>query len=401
MCPEMPRVSVLMSVYNDARFVAEAVDSILSQTFSDFEFIIVDDGSSDATPAILKQYADPRVTVLRNERNVGLTKSLNRGLEATQGEYVARQDADDRSLPHRLAHQVKFLDTHPEICLVGTGFVRVDEEGRELGTVTMPTEPAQIREMLFYAHCFCHGSTMGRRADLQAIGGYDERFVAAQDIDLWLRLAERCQLANLPTVDYAFRTHGASISGQSRPLQREMAHQATAQAVARHLSGRCGWQPSALTLGRFHFSQAIQALEDGRTGCAREQLMRARRENPQLEDDADCLARMAVHQAYELGPSGTSRLKSARDMREGLRFVESLFELLPRGLGSLRGKRRWAKAELHAAYAFATSQTAGGRKTVQHCLAAWRHEPSRLRNRGLISVFARSLTGSRPHGGRS
>lgn len=394
MSRDMPRVSVLMSVHNGAGYVEAAIDSVLSQSFSDFEFIIVDDGSSDETPTILKHSTDPRVTVLRNERNLGLTRSLNRGLEVTQGEYVARQDADDRSLPHRLASQVDFLDSHPRIALVGTGFVPIDDRGRELGTVTMPAEPDRIREMLFYAHCFCHGSVMARRSELQAVGGYDERYAKAQDTALWLRLAERSRLANLPAPLYAFRTHAASVTGQSRARQRHLGHQAMAEAMARCLARPAAWRPAPLTLGRFHFSQGMQALEEGDAVRAREQLAQARKRNARLNSDADYLVRMAVHRAFELGPAGTSRVKSAEDVRAGLRFVADLFDLLPRQLILIHARRKSAAAELHAAYAYAALECESRTRTVRHCLRAWCYEPSRLKNRGLVSVFARALIAS-------
>lgn len=390
----MPKVSVLMSVYNGARYIETALESILAQTFSDFEFIIVDDGSTDETPVILHRCSDPRIVHLHSEANLGLAKSLNRGMRVTRGEYVARQDADDLSFPQRLKSQVQFLDSHPDISLVGTSFVQIDDQGQELRTVTMPLEPDQIHEMLFYAHCFCHGSVMARRSDLQTVGGYDERFVAAQDTDLWLRLAERYRLANLPAPLYAFRTHAASVAGRSRSLQRQMSHQATAEAMVRCLSQTDNWRPSALTLGRFHFSQGMQALENGRTDRAREQMVEARKENPWLDDDADYLARMAIHRAFELGPAGTSRLKSARDVRAALHFVYGLFDLLPEDQGPLQAKRSWAMAELHASYAFAFLGRASRTRALEHCLRAWFHEPGRLKDRGLLSVFARSLVGS-------
>jgi glycosyltransferase involved in cell wall biosynthesis len=397
----MPRVSVLMAVHNGARYLREAIDSILAQTFSDLEFLIVDDGSTDTTAVILDGYADPRIIRLHNEENLGLAKSMNRALTVAKGEYIARQDADDRSLPQRLMHQVRFLDGHPSISLVGTGFVEIDEQGQERCTVVMPVDPGQIHEMLFYAHCFCHGSVMGRRADLQAVGGYDERYAVAQDTDLCLRLAERGQLSNLPAPLYGFRMHAASITGRSRTLQRQMGHQATDEAMARCLSHPDGWRPSDLTLGRFHFGQAMQALEDGRTERAHEHLVRAGDGNRRLDDDADYLVRMAVRRAFELGPAGRSRSKSSQDVATGLRFLHSLFALLPNDLRLIPAKRRWAAGELHAAYAFAAFEAGNRIKTVQHCLTTWCHDPRRLKHLGLLSVFVRSLVGSRLGRGHS
>ena len=135
-----PKVSVVMAVYNGEQYLQEAIESILSQTFSDFEFIIVDDASTDCTPEIVQNYAkyDKRIRLMRNKRNLGLTKSLNRGLNVSQGIYIARQDADDLSLPKRLELQVHFLDDHIEIGALGAGVEIVDEKGSSLKEMGVP-----------------------------------------------------------------------------------------------------------------------------------------------------------------------------------------------------------------------------------------------------------------------
>ncbi len=131
---KVPRVSVLMSVYNGERFLRDSVESILGQTFTDFEFLILDDGSTDSTCEILEEYAnkDARIVLVRNDRNLGLTRSLNKGLRLVRGEYLARQDADDISLPKRLEMQVKFLDAHPEVGVVGSALEIIDENGNTI-----------------------------------------------------------------------------------------------------------------------------------------------------------------------------------------------------------------------------------------------------------------------------
>ena len=164
---QMPKVSVVMSVYNGERHLREAVDSILNQTFGDLEFIIVDDGSRDRTWEILQSYDDSRIVLLRNEQNIGLTKSLNRGLAATRGEYVARMDADDVSLPQRLERQVGFLDQHPEIGLVGCAFLQINEGGQEFEIFHPPLKNEDIQERLRVENCFCHGVALFRHRCLE------------------------------------------------------------------------------------------------------------------------------------------------------------------------------------------------------------------------------------------
>ena len=122
-----PKVAVLMSVYNGEKYLREAINSILSQTFNDFEFLIINDGSTDGTADILKSYTDSRIKIINNEKNIGLTKSLNKGLKIAKGEYIARQDADDISMPERLKEEVAFLEIHKDYAVVGT-FVKILNE---------------------------------------------------------------------------------------------------------------------------------------------------------------------------------------------------------------------------------------------------------------------------------
>lgn len=199
------RVSILMSVYNGEKYLKQAVDSILGQTFGDFEFIVVDDASTDGTAAVLDSYADVRIVRVKNAERTGLANSLNKGLSIAQGEYIARQDADDFSLPNRLEHEVKFLDEHPDIGLVGTACFQFSDSGMGEGLCKMPTDDQEIQYELLMRNCFIHGSVMARRSILHQVSGYNGEFLAAQDYDLWLRLAEVTRLANLPEPLYRWR----------------------------------------------------------------------------------------------------------------------------------------------------------------------------------------------------
>jgi len=192
-----PAVSVLMSVRDGAPWVSEAVESVLAQTASDLELIVIDDGSTDATPDLLASIRDPRLRLARHEPR-GLTRSLNRALSLARAPLLARLDADDLALPERLARQRAFLDSHPEIGLLGTGAMEVDTSGREVGTVSPPVGDAAIRRALIRRNPFVHSSVMMRRSVLAQAGGYDESLSVAQDYDLWMRMSRITRLANLP-----------------------------------------------------------------------------------------------------------------------------------------------------------------------------------------------------------
>ncbi len=225
-----PKVSVLMAAFNAEQHLCEAVDSILAQTFVDFEFIIVDDGSTDGTATLLDSYSDARIVRLRNESNIGLTRSLNRGLAVAAGDYVARMDADDISAPERLQRQAAYLDVHPHVGLLGSAFAFVDEAGAEKQVFAPPTQPTDLMAALLVQNQLCHGSVMCRKCCVKAVGGYRDVFRYAQDYDLWLRLTERCEAASLGEVLYRYRVTPRGISVAK--VARQDAFNALAQRCA-------------------------------------------------------------------------------------------------------------------------------------------------------------------------
>ncbi len=194
------KISILLSVHNGERFLREAVLSLLGQTFRDFELLIVDDGSTDATPHILADLAaqDARIRVLTNPQNLGLTKSLNIAIRQVQSEYVARMDADDIALPDRLEKQVAFLDSHPDIDVVGTAYEWIDENSQIIGRPRVMTDPDDLHRTLPRTNPLLHSSVLMRGSALERTHGYDETYRRAQDYDLWLRLSRSSRFANLP-----------------------------------------------------------------------------------------------------------------------------------------------------------------------------------------------------------
>jgi len=227
-----------MSVYNGQRYLCAAVDSILAQTFTDFEFIIVNDGSTDRTQGILESYEDERLIIIEQE-NRGLTASLNRAIKRAKGEYIARMDADDISLPTRLEAQVNFLDEHPQIGLVGTFYAEFTENGEVIRTVSLPTEGWRIKRSLSSvrsANPFCHGAVMFRRECIEQVGDYREEFQRSQDYDLWLRIAEHHGMANLEEPLYMWRLNPESVSMQSE--EQVLYHQLALKCARRRRAGQ-------------------------------------------------------------------------------------------------------------------------------------------------------------------
>ena len=201
-----------MAVRDGERHLRESVESILGQTYRDLELLVVDDASTDASRAIVRSYGDPRVRVLVNEHNLGLTASLNRGLAVARGRYIARQDADDVSDRSRLERQVELLQRRPAITLVASHHRRIDDEGRHGGDRIVPTEPLDIRWRLLFLNAFTHSSVVFRRDVVRALGGYDDRFRYAQDYELWSRLARGHALAAVPEVLVAYRRSSGSMT---------------------------------------------------------------------------------------------------------------------------------------------------------------------------------------------
>jgi glycosyltransferase involved in cell wall biosynthesis len=194
-----PKVSVVMSVHNEERYVSKAIQSILEQTFSDFEFIIIDDGSAGRTTEILGGYQqeDTRIMALRHQLKKGLAQSLNEGIRMARGRYIARMDADDISLPTRLEKQVAFLDMHPEVGLVGTLCYEVDEKDAIVRKWVLPSSPSDVRKALLDLNPLVHSSVMIRKEVFDDIGYYNETLQYSQDYELWLRIARQYEIANL------------------------------------------------------------------------------------------------------------------------------------------------------------------------------------------------------------
>lgn len=233
--PTSPRVSVAMPVYNGEKYLAEAIDSILAQSFTDFEFLIISDGSTDRTVDILEQYAarDDRIHFLHRE-NRGIPKTLNELLKLAKGELVARMDADDIAFPERFSKQVRYLDETPDCVVVGSSAIIIDPNGRELQCRNAPPSHEEITEGFLNGICtIFHPAAMFRRAPILELGGYREDTRHAEDLDLFLRLAETKRLANLPDPLLKYREHLGKIGETQQRDQTEIARRYLIEAHQR------------------------------------------------------------------------------------------------------------------------------------------------------------------------
>lgn len=215
-----PRVTVLMSAYNAERYVGEAVESVLAQTLEDFELLIFEDASTDATASVLRRYGDPRIRIVRNCANAGLTRNLVAGMNMARGALVARMDADDVCEPQRLARQVAYLESHPEIAVLGSAVTFFTTTGSEF-VAHQPLDHEEIKCTLLYGYTMLHPSVMMCRAELAGRGlTYDTAFAVSQDHDLWTRAIRQVRFANLHEPLLRMREHDGKIGRSATARQR-------------------------------------------------------------------------------------------------------------------------------------------------------------------------------------
>ena len=251
-----PKVTVLMSVYNRSEYLREAIDSILSQTLMSFEFIIIDDGSTDGTWDILTEYADQdqRISLVQNRENLGLSKSLNKGLVLAKGDYIARQDADDVSLPERLATQIGCLEQQPSVGLLGTAYYSINSQGQQRALHLHPETDTEIRWQILFHNAFCHSSVMFRRESLKR-GNllYNETLPCSQDYELWSRMLQQTSAANLTIPLVEWRKSDGAISTTRHEEQQRIATIISARQIKRLLPQRSITLPEVAMLRESYY----------------------------------------------------------------------------------------------------------------------------------------------------
>jgi len=292
-------VSVVIRAFNCDRYISLAIESVLAQTFQDFEIVVVDDASTDGTGAILEAYAqrDERVRAFPNETNQGPARAMNMGLRQAQGEFVAVQDGDDLSLPERLETQVTFLKANPDIALVGGGAYLMDEEGEEMGVGDWPRKrimPEEVRQYLRKGMMFVHSSLMFRRECIEAIGFYDEFFSASHDYDMLIRMADKFDIVYYeePLVEWRWLNSGITGSKpQSQAAEAELArarNKATKEGVTLNLQQEynrlmaegaiksCRYRTNRpVSDAAYYYTMGLVLLESGKTRQARKKFSKA------------------------------------------------------------------------------------------------------------------------------
>lgn len=232
----MPLVSVITSVLNGERYLDDAVSSIVAQTFDDFEYIVIDDGSTDKTAEILNRWQErePRLRFISRE-NRGFPNSLNEAASLASGKYLAVMDGDDIACSERLATQVAVMEADPEVVALGAQVEIIDAEGRPLKQSFQPCDHETIyeRHRRTVLPQLYHPSTLLRASAFYAIGGYREAFAKVEDYDLWLRLEEHGKLANCPEVLLQYRVHMNSVSHRNSAIQSKLAWQSAKEAAER------------------------------------------------------------------------------------------------------------------------------------------------------------------------
>lgn len=259
----MPVISVLMAAHNAQRWLRLSIDSILNQTLPEFEVVVVDDGSTDGTLEILRDYSlrDSRVKILDLPKKVGLARALNLGLSQCRGAFVARMDADDIAHPRRLEIQLEYLRSHPDIGIVGSQAITIDATGKKQGLVLMPCEPAAVKWHSIISNPFIHPSVMFLRSLLEENEcTYDPELNSAQDYDLWSRLLAAASGANLSRPLLLYRVSDASITSQRRTEQLAN-HARISNQQALRLLGDTAPSPGELSLLRDVF---VWAAEGGK-----------------------------------------------------------------------------------------------------------------------------------------
>ncbi len=369
-----PTLSVLMTVYQGARYLPATLDSVLTQSFTNFEFIVVDDGSSDGTGALLDAAAarDGRLAVLRNPTNRGITRSMNRLFPIARGRFVTRHDSDDLSARERFAQQVAFLDSNPDVGMVSSqiGVIGPDGTPVPVSKFVSGNDNAAIQAQLYDYNCLCQGSVMFRRECRESVGLYDEALELSEDYDFWLRMTEITRVVKLPAVLYQYREHDGSVT------HRHYGQQLLRKAIGldKALARRFGAQPPEKLVAmaaRDYLEAAVHLNSGGDIAGLRQSLAGVLRRRPEwFESDT-------IHIPIATTPAGEQVARAvfaeiASPVERRRRLDRFLARQHMREVFTAAAAGDWARASLHLG-------------------AGVRHNPGWLLNRGVWVIMAKTL----------
>jgi hypothetical protein len=331
---------------------------------------------------VLTAYATQgvRMVLLQNRQNIGYTRSLNKGIGVAQAELIARQDADDVSLPSRLRRQIAFLEDHPDVGLVGTLPEFIDQLGQPIAVSNYPmvTEEQDIKRTLLISNCIRHGSIMLRRSLLDTVGVYNPELEPSEDYDLWLRLAEVTGIANIPQPLYRYREHSGSQSNKRRFVQMRNKAIALENAAHRRQASRSEYQPTMALVARDYLRAAVIGVLVGENGGARASMQRSLELDPSIFDRDDPIVDIVLRYAP----------KECID--QALEFSAKVFDhLLPQTRPMFRAKSR-VLGRLHMQRVFDATTQEDQEHINTHLWQGVRLDPSWLRNRGVLSLLIKS-----------
>jgi len=374
----MPQISVIIPTYNNARFIIEAVDSVLAQTYADFEIIVVDDGSSDNTQAVLAGY-DGRLTYIYQE-NKGVAAARNRGSWAAQGNYLLFLDADDRIPANKLELQVPLLKANSHLGLVYSGWQHIDETGaRVLGEVRPNKQGHVLKDLLRRSFYFPIATALVRRECFERVGGFDEALRTAEDTDLWIRIAAAGYAfgyVDQPLFQYRL------LSGSLSRNVADHARDEFARLAKFFANPRLPGDIQALkeeAYSTLQYEIATKYYEAGEVELAQEHLRKAIATYPPLSSNEEWLLEWIA--GYALDPR----------VNDPYQLLNRIFDNLPPEATTLRSLRRRAYGRYHTAAAFSAYRNHRLKDIRQHILPAMLGEPSIIRNRGFVRIAAQSL----------
>ena len=235
-----PKVTVLLCVYNGEKYLREAIDSILNQTFENFEFLVINDASTDSSRDIILSYKDPRIRLIDNKKNLGLTRSLNKGLKLAKGEYIARIDADDIAFPERLKRQLEYIVKRPDVGGVSSWYEVVDERGGLVYVNKVALSFEDIYYNLTFFNCLVHSSTLYNKKLVLDMGGYDENYKRSQDYELWCRISKISRIEQVPEALVKLRLTNTTISRKFQDEQDRYAREVFRSNIENLLSRKIG-----------------------------------------------------------------------------------------------------------------------------------------------------------------
>jgi glycosyltransferase involved in cell wall biosynthesis len=375
-----------MPCHNAMPYLRLAVDSILQQSFKDFELIVLNDASTDESAAYLDGLVDPRLRIIHGNEKWGPTRRFQQGNELAQGQIIARQDADDISMPDRLQKQIDWLSERNDVVMVAARSVYIDEKGKGRHISPQVTGASALRSRLLYGNPIIHGSVCMRREALEHVGGYDTSIRVAQDFDLWVRLASAFDIECMPDVLYKYRLHKASITSQKRKAQLAVMAQARKGALQTFKK----WDVPATAFALGCFWLALYEVSEG--GDARPWIAKMLEMNVDFDEiETAMLWQLVGYAVAEVSPDARLIGRNAAMDLAGLQFIDNVLACLPEK--KFQRLRHEVYPEYHINCAVSHYKGGEGRQCMAHALQGWRAAPLHRRNLRLLKQIMRSMMG--------